>query len=283
MALEPLPAPVPRRQTTNFIERTLVDISHTLEQSFFAEELSRQRGLLQLLDPRVKILITVLLLVAVSLSHSLLVLLGLYVVALILAAISRIPLGMFIKRVWLLLPFFTGVIALPAFFVTPGPPLVQLPLGLVITRTGAQTALFLLLRVSTSVSFGILLVLTTPWNSLLKALAVLKVPDAFILIFGMTYRYIYLLLHTVNDMFLSRKSRVVGRMNTGDERRVVAASVGSLLGKSLHLSEDVFLAMQSRGFRGHPRTLDTFRMQSHDWVFIVLMVLVAGLAIWLGR
>ena len=61
-----------------------------------------------------------------------------------------------------------------------------------------------------------LLVLTTPWNTLLKALSVLRVPDGFILILGMTYRYIYLLLTTLDDMLLSRKSRVVGRM---DERR----------------------------------------------------------------
>jgi len=283
MSFEPLPAPSAQRKRTNFIERTLGEISHTMEQTLFAEELARLKGLLQSLDPRVKILTIVLLLISVSLSRSLWVILALYFVALVLAWLSKIPMDFFIKRVWLLLPFFTGMIALPAFFVTPGPTLVQLPLGLVITRTGAQTALFLLLRVSTSVSFGILLVLTTPWNSLLKAMNVLKIPDAFILIFGMTYRYIYLLLHTVNDMFLSRKSRVVGHMNSGDERKIIAASAGALLGKSLHLSEDVFLAMQSRGFRGHPRTLDTFQMHTRDWVFIASIVLVAVIAIWLGR
>jgi cobalt/nickel transport system permease protein len=84
-------------------------------------------------------------------------------------------------------------------------------------------------------------------------------------------------------MFLSRKSRVVGRLRSGDDRRIIAASMGALLGKSLHLSEDVFLAMQSRGFRGHPRTLDTFKMQAHDWLFIATLMVVAGFAIWWGR
>jgi len=265
------------------IERTLADITNTLEQSLFAEEIARRRGLLQALDPRVKVVSIILLLIAVSLSRSLAVIVGLYFITLVLAWLSSVPMGFFVKRVWLFMPFFTGIIAIPAFFITPGPPLVYLPLGLVITRTGALTALFLLLRVSTSVSLAVLLVLTTPWNSVLKALGVLHVPDVFVLILGMTFRYIYLLLHTTNDMLLSRKSRIVGQLNGADERRLIAASAGTLLSKSLHLSGEVYLAMQSRGFQDYPRTMDTFKMRMGDWAWGAAMVLIAGLAIWLGR
>ena len=84
-------------------------------------------------------------------------------------------------------------------------------------------------------------------------------------------------------MFLSRQSRVVGRMSTADERRVLAASAGALLGKSLHLSSEVYLAMQSRGFRGHPRTIDTFKMRALDWGWGAAILLVVALAVWLGK
>jgi len=275
--------PAHSHKRNGFIERTLSDISHTFEQSVFAEELARQPGLLQAIDPRVKVLSLIALLIAVGLSRNLPVIVGLYGVALILARLSLVPMGFFVKRVWLFMPFFTGVIALPALFITPGPPLVQLPFGLVITQTGAQTALFLLMRVSTSVSLGILLILTTQWNTLLKALGVLRIPDVFVLILGMTYRYIYLLLHTTNDMFLSRKSRVVGRLSSAEERRIIAASAGTLLSKSLHLSSEVYLAMQSRGFRNTPRTMDTFKMRGSDWVASGIVAGIVLVAIWLGR
>lgn len=275
------PAHAPKRN--GFIERTLSDISHTFEQSLFAEEIARRPGLLQSIDPRVKVLSLLALLIAVGLSRNLPVIVGLYSVALILARLSFVPMGFFVKRVWLFMPFFTGIIALPALFITPGPALAQLPFGLVITRTGAQTALFLLMRVSTSVSLGILLILTTPWNTVLKALGILRVPDVFVLILGMTYRYIYLLLHTANDMFLSRQSRVVGRLSGAEERRIIAASAGALLSKSLHLSGEVYLAMQSRGFRGYPRTMDTFKMRWSDWAASGIVTLISVVAIWLGR
>ena len=268
---------------SSFVERTLVDINHTLEQSVFAERTARGPGLLQELDPRLKILSTLLVLLAVSFSRNLPVILALYFLTLGLAFFSRIPLAFFVKRVWLLIPFFTGVIALPALFITPGPVLMNLPLGLVITKTGLTTAMFLLLRVGTSVSLAVLLVLTTPWNSVLKALGVLRVPAVIILILGMTYRYIHLLLHLTNDMFLSRKSRLLRRMTGPEERRLIAATSGTLLNKSLQVSSDVYLAMQSRGFRYYPRTRDTFKMRKIDWLAGSLVVLTVATAIWLGK
>jgi cobalt ECF transporter T component CbiQ len=268
---------------SGILERTLSDLTNALEQSIFAENISRRAGLLQALDPRVKVVSILALLISTSLSRNLAVLLCLYLLTLFLAWRSSISVSFFIKRVWLFMPFFTGLIALPALFITPGPPLAFLPLGLVITKTGFQTVLFLLLRVSTSVSFGVLLILTTPWPTLLKALNVLRVPDGFLLILGMTYRYLFLLLLLTEDMFLSRKSRIVGRQSSAEGRRVVAASAGTLLGKSLDLSSEVYLAMQSRGYRGQSRTLNVFQMQTIDWIMGSGIILLAALAVWLGR
>jgi cobalt/nickel transport system permease protein len=272
----------PKRRS-GFIERTLVDINSTLEQSIFAESIARRRGLLQALDPRLKVIALVVLLLAVSLSHQLAVIAGLYLGTLLLAGLSAVSPGFFVKRVWGFVLAFTGLVALPAIFITPGPALAQLPFGWAITQTGMQTALFLILRVGTSVSFAVLFVLTTPWNSLLKALGVLRVPDVIVLTLGMTYRYIHLLLHLSADMFLSRQSRVLRRLSSAEERRLLAATSGALLGKSLQISSEVYLAMESRGFRGYPRTLDRFRFRRVDWAAALLTLLVATAAIWAGR
>lgn len=269
------------------LERTLANITGSLEATLFAEDLARREGFLQALEPRVKIVTFLALLLAVGLSRSLLIIAGLYIFALALAWRSTVPLGFFVKRVWLFMPFFTGIIAMPAIFdfITPGTVVLTLwaTPRIAITEQGLRTAVFLLLRVGTSVSLAVLLMLTTPWNALLKALSVLRVPRVFILILGMTHRYIYLLLHTANDMFLARKSRVVGRMPPADQRRMLTATMGTLLDKSYHLSNEVYLAMLSRGFRGQPRVLETFRMGARDWIWGGVMVVVAGMAIWLGR
>ena len=273
----------PSRKRSSILEHTLHNISETLERGLFAEEISRQPGFLQSLDARVKFISVLAMLIGVSLSRSLWVIGAIYLLALLLAWRSAIPADYFIKRVWLALPFFTGLVALPALFITPGPTLLELPLGLAITKTGLMTALFLLMRVSTSVSLTLLLILTTPWNTVLSALSVLHIPDVFILILGMTYRYIFLLLHTANDMFLSRQSRVVGHLSSEESRRVIAATSATLLSKSFDLSGDVYLAMQSRGFRGTAVTVKPFDMKARDWIWLIFFLTISVLAVLFGR
>jgi len=259
---------------SSVLARSLREISERLERSLVAEEISRRRGWLQSLDTRVKLVTLLALILAVSLTHNLAVLAGLYLLTLVLAWASAIGVVYFIKRVWLALLFFTGIVALPALFLTPGAPLWRLPLGLVVTRTGAMTTLFLLLRVGASVSLALLLVLTTPWAALLRALTVLRVPDVVVLVLGMTYRYIYVLLRLTNDMFLSRQSRVLGRLSTRQERSIEAAIAGTLLARSLHMSGEVYLAMQSRGFRGYAHTLRPGKITMRDYVWVLTVALV---------
>ena len=279
------------KPTRSFFEKTLGDITGVLEQTLFAEELARENGLLQSLDPRAKLVGALGLLIAVSASHNLLVIAALYGLTLPVAAASRVPMGFYIKRVWMFMPFFTGIVALPALFnvFTPGPPLLTLVdlasprVYLAITQPGVVTAAFLLLRVGASVSIGVLLVLTTRWATLLKAVRVLHVPQAFVLILGMTYRYIYVLLHAANNMFLARKSRTVGRISGGENRRWLAASLGTLFSKSYELSDQVYLAMQSRGFRGEALVMDELIWRGLDWVWRGLFLMVSAVAIWMGR
>lgn len=268
---------------SGFIERTLTDINNTMEQSIFAEKMSRQNGLLQIIDPRIKIIVMIVFLLAVGFSRQLIILAMLYLFTVILAILSAIPLGFYLKRVWGFVLLFTGIIALPALFITPGPVLYSLPLGIALTSTGAQTALFLLLRVGTSVSFTVLIILSTPWNSLLKAMGVLHIPDVIVLVLGMTYRYIHLFLHMIDEMFLSRKSRTLRRLSGAEGRHLIAETTGNLLGKSLQLSSEVYLAMESRGYRGYPKTMDLFQVSWFDWCFIIVMGIVTGVSIWFGR
>jgi len=280
-----------RQSTRGFFEKTFNDITSVLEQTLFAEAIARQPGLLQSLDPRAKLIGGLALLIAISASQTLWVILVLYLLTLPMAYASHVPMGFFLKRVWVLMPFFTGIVALPALFspFSPGTPLITLidsatpKIFLAITQPGVITAAFLLLRVGASVSLAVLLVLTTRWAMLLKAMRILRVPQAFVLILGMTYRYIYVLLHAANNMFLARQSRVVGRVSGAEHRRWLAASMGVLLSKSYTLSDEVYLAMQSRGFRGEARVMEAITWHARDGAWLGVFIAVALGALWLGR
>jgi cobalt/nickel transport system permease protein len=276
------------RRKGSFVEKTLSGTAGLLRQVMFSEDVAGRQGALQRLDPRVKAIGLLVLLVAVGLVHHVTVLIGAYAFTLVLAAISGLPLGFFIKRVWLFVPIFTGIVVLPATLsiVTPGHVVLTLwhwhgtPQGF--TAQGLTTAALVVCRVATSVSLVVLLTLTTPWTRLLAALRALGIPRIFILIIGMAYRYIFLLLATVTEMYEARKARTVSATaHDRSARRFLAASAGALFGKAHHLSEEVHMAMIARGYRGNARTLQTFRLAAVDGLAAVVVV-AAAVAIYGG-
>ena len=117
----------------------------------------------------------------------------------------------------------------------------------------------------------------------LKALRIFRVPVVFVVVLGMTSRYILLLVETAHEMFESRQSRTVGQLTSGDRRRMAVASAGVLLGRTLQLGGDVYLAMQARGFRGEVYLLDDFRMTAADWLALAAFAGLAAAAVWAGR
>jgi cobalt/nickel transport system permease protein len=272
-----------KRKKGSFVEKTLAGGAGVLRQAMFSDDVARGGGLLQRLDPRVKMVSLLALLVVAALVRHVPVLVAMYAVTLGLAAASGLPLGFFVKRVWLFIPVFTGIVVLPATFsfITPGQVVVPLwhwhghPVGL--TRQGLVSAGLIVARVATSISLVVLLTLTTPWTRLLAALRALAVPRIFILVVGMAYRYLFLLLSSVTDMFQARKARtVVAEVDVAAGRRFVSAAAGTLFGKSYTLSEEVHQAMVARGYRGNARTLERFTPAAIDAAWAVACL---GLAI----
>ena len=256
-------------------------MTEAIERAVYTEEYARKDGLLQRVDPRAKVVVFVLAIVTVGLGRALPVLLALYLLTVVMALLSSLSVGFFVKRVLIGVPLFAGIVAVPALFLIHGHPLVSFDVGpvhLSISDNGLMSMAIFVTRVAASVSLAILLVVTTQWADLLKALRVLRVPSVFIVVIGMTYRYIFLFLQSVENLFLARASRTVGKANEGEQRRWIGASMGTLIGKSLKTSSDVYLAMVARGFTGESRTISEFQMREEDWLFVSVSVVLLALA-----
>ncbi len=266
------------------LQSTLTGFTRTLGRAIVSEQTARRRGLLQSLDARVRLVGLFSLVLAVVLSRRLSVIGAVFALAVIIALFSGVSLGTLLKRVWLVVLAFTGLIALPALFVTPGTAIWTSGGGRVqITAQGLTSAVLLIARVETAVTLTTLLVLCTPWMQVLRALRALHVPQVVVVMLAMTHRYIFLLTETAGQMLESRQSRMVGRLPAGERRRMMANSAGALLGKSMDLSNEVYLAMQARGFRGEFRTLSPLRMNAMDFAGLAAFLVAASAAVWVGR
>ena len=269
-----------------WIEQTLGGITASIEHAIFTEQHARTDGWLQRRDPRAKLGMFLALVLAASLTASVAILVGLYALTLAAARASRVPFSFFVKRVWLGIPFFAGIVVIPAIFMVPGPRLFDLamgPLHLAPSAPGAAGAVLFVARVGVSVSLAVLLVMTTPWADILKSLRSLRVPQVFVLVLSMTYRYIFLFLHTANGILLARKSRVVARTTGGEQRRWISGTMGNLMSRAFKMSNDVYAAMLARGFSGEMRARAFRRMRTADWAALGGVAAIAALAVLGGR
>lgn len=271
------------------VEKTLRGFSSFFARAIFREETARRPGLLQRIDPRARLLSTLLFLVSVSFARSIgsLLLHALLPAAAILLA--RIRPREFLGAGFLFALLFSLLMAAPATLNlfhdgTVLYPLLRLeedfslgpfhsPEVIGITREGLLTAATFLLRVLSSVSAVLCLTLSTRWVDLLRSLRFLRLPSLFLQVVGMTVRYTHTLFRSSEDAHLGRKSRTVG----GSPRSSRQAWIGSRLAhtweRSLHLMEEVSAAMAARGFRGEARFPRGSWFGPAEWVLFLVVVL----------
>jgi cobalt/nickel transport system permease protein len=269
---------------SSFIESTIRGFTRAVSASLLSERTANQPGFLQHFDPRVRVVGLLALVLAVVLCRKVEVVALLLLVASSIAVASGISLLLLAKRVWLVILAFTGLIALPALFITPGQPLLMLPAtDVTISAQGLYSAILLIVRAETAATLTTTLVLCTPWAHLLRALRFLRLPGEVVAMLAMTHRYVFLLVETANQMFESRQSRTVGVLPRTEQRKMAARTAGVLLSKSMDLSQEVYLAMLSRGFRGETRLLTQFRLTARDYIGLTAFTFTGCLAVWIGR
>lgn len=271
------------------------------QKTLASEALAQQPGLWQSLHPAAQVLAVLGLLLAVGLSRNLLLLAGLGLVGLALGWASRVSLRL-LAAVTVGAALLAGILALPALFnwVRPGAPLWfvhhfgppgsdavvllfwRVPAELWVTRQGLLGAAFLAGRAGVSALLAAGLVAASGVPAFLEALRMLRVPELFVSVLALAYRYIFILLAVAQELLVARQARTVGRMPRKLAFPFFFSALGTLWLRSWLLSEEVFQAMLARGgvpgqFRA-PRACAP-RWKLRDWAALAGAVLAVILAV----
>jgi cobalt/nickel transport system permease protein len=205
-------------------------------------------------DPRVKLVATIAFVVALSFLKEILALLIALAFIAVLVMISRIPIRHFSRVFSISLPFIAVA-----------------SIGLSLT-SGAVPALAMALRIATSVMVLLLLVTTTPFFDMLKALRWFRVPYVFCSLLLLTYRYIFVMVEELELMNMARRSRgfsLKGSLLSMDVFKTLSFTAGMVLVRSHERSRKIYDGLLARGFRGEIRTLRPPRARPRDAVYIV--------------
>ncbi|HWP95668.1 MAG TPA: cobalt ECF transporter T component CbiQ [Syntrophomonadaceae bacterium] len=273
------------------MSKTVHDIQEVLAEDLRNEHFASCEGLLQKLDPRVKLLGAILLIIVAGWSRSIPALIFLAILPVALMWASSLPVWNLEKRIWGFIPLMTLLAAIPGIFsfFNPGLPILEVyhnPQGIAfwglhisgpiyISKQGIMAAMFLFLRVGVSLSIGSLLILTTPVARLLKSIRVLRVPVLLVMTIEMSYRYVILLLGSSLEMYEARKMRTVGSMSAKTQRELAGSSMAALFARSMALSEEVYQSMAARGYTGEAVSIDPLAWRKLDIISLTIIIVLA--------
>ena len=272
---------------SGFIEKTIYEIVLFFRESIYNEETAALNGFLQKCDPRAKLITALLLLISSLLSKSPLQLAIIYSFVLFAFLFSSVSWNFYLKRIFII-PLFSFIIVIPAFFsfVTPGKSLIVFhffSFSFSITEQGISTGLIFFMRVLTSVSTIILLILTTRSHVLLKVLRIFGVPHLFVMVFGMAFRYIFLLLDIIHKTYLAIKSRTGFVKSLQNGNYIAGVTIAGIWLKSYQLQNQVYNAMLSRGFTSEPVVDFNFRIKTIDILIVIISISILTGTIWLNQ
>jgi cobalt/nickel transport system permease protein len=200
--------------------------------------------------------------------------------ALILSAtvLSELGIRFVLARASLALPFVLA--ALPVIFTTSGAAFFSLPLGawtLTATAEGLARFVSIALKSWLSVQAAILLVSSTPFPELLQAMRAVGIPRLLVAMFGLMWRYLFVLVDEALRLMRARSARSGAN---GDAKkvggslawraRVTGGMAGNLFLRGIERSDRIYVAMLSRGYNGEIRALPLAALTGGGWLALAL-------------
>lgn len=278
------------RRVKPFVDRAIQGLARLVRSTYVQWDLCSRRGLLQALDPRVKLLFLVACVVLVSLKKEPSAQGLLAALLLLLALLSRVSLPALYGRVLALGLVFGLLVSLPSALsiFTPGEVVVPIlappqdgrilwfsargEIGL--TREGLLGVATLTSRVVNSLSVTFLVLYTTSFTEIVRGLKLFRVPDAMVMVILLTYKHLFVLVRLVEEMHLARKARLAGEDSRSDISRWAAGRMSMLFLRTQMRCEDINKGMLARGFSGSIEVSGLRRLSSRD----LLAGAVLGLA-----
>jgi cobalt/nickel transport system permease protein len=260
----------------------------------FLDPYRPRRSPIHQLDPRVKLVLVLAFILTTALAPMGAWPVYILLLALILAVVLLSELGVsyVLKRAALAAPFVLA--AAPLLFTTAGQPLVALPMGLTITLEGLERVASIAIKAWISVLAAIVLAASTSFPDLLVAMRAIRLPRLLVALFGLMWRYLFVLADEALRLLRARTARSgisdqPGLRSGGSviwRGRVAGGLAGNLFLRGFERSDRIYMAMVSRGYDGEVRSLPLPAIQRWHWLVLAIglgfLALLLAAAFFLG-
>lgn len=219
---------------------------------------------IQRLDPRAKVLVTLVFIISIISfnRYELAALLPFIVFPIAMARLSGIPMLHIVKKITIIIPLVLVIGIFNPLFDRE----VILKLGVLDISAGWISLASIVVRSALTVGAAFILIGTTGFTSVCQALERMGMPQVFSAQLLFLYRYIFVLNDESSRMVRARELRSFG--NKGSDIRSFCSMTGHLLLRTWQRAEYIHMAMLARGFVGrfHSHRSSSFGMPEFKFV-----------------
>ena len=274
----------------SFLEKTVLNSAKTIKSIYLQAENAAIGNSIQKIHPSVKLVSLIYLSVVISLVSNLYAQILASVFIFLLFIIARLRIFQVYRKIFFLAFIFGFMVVLPASLnvITPGKIIFNLvefnkpshfwiyniPQNIGFTESGFQVVALVFLRVLNSVSFAMLIVFTTPFPSFIKSFKIIGVPDTFLMIISLAYKYIFILSRTIEETYFALKSRLSGNIKSNNIRKLIGGRIFFIFKRSMIIYENTYYAMVSRGYHGKVKLHSQNHFTYIDLVALFIIVAV---------
>ncbi len=287
-----------KRSKFTFIDKTILNSAKALKSIYLQAENAARDNIIHNISPHIKLFSLIYMAVIISIVNSIMAQLIITAAIFLLYLTARLKIAEIYRKIFLLAFIFGFLVVFPASLnvITPGEIIFNLasfsrpvhfliysiPQEIGFTVQGLEVVALVFLRVLNSVSFALLIVFTTSFPKFIKSFRILGVPDTFLMIISLAYKYIFILARTIEESYFAFKSRLSGNIESSSIRRLVSGRIFFTFRRSMIIYENTYHAMVSRGYRGQVILYSRNRFTFRDFLalFIVLAFGIVIILIW---
>jgi cobalt/nickel transport system permease protein len=280
------------RAKLSFLDKTIINSSKAVKSIYLQAENAARNNFIQEVNPKVKFISLIYMSVVVSVVNNPVAQILISSFIFLSYMIARLNILEVYRKIFFLAFIFGFLVVLPASLniITPGKIvfsiikfnkpshflIYNIPQNIGFTTNGIQVVSLVFLRVLNSVAFALLVVFTTPFPTFLKSFKMIGVPDTFLMIMSLAYKYIFILSRTIEETYFAFKSRLSGNIRNSNIRRLIGGRIFYIFKRSMIIYEDTYQAMVSRGYSGKVVLHSQNHFTIKD-VIVLVFIVISGI------
>ena len=241
---------IPSIQKNTFINKSILSILSVLTKFKYNKDYGLNRFGINTIS---KLISAILLIILVSLSRSLGFLIIIDVYLLLIMSLLKTEEIKHIIKMAVGITIFTSIILLPSMFMG-----------------NKSNSMLIVIKTLTTVTIVNITSSVSKWNDITKTLKLLFIPDIFILVLDITMKYIVILGEFSLNMLYALKLRSVGRSK--NKSTSLSGILGTMFIKSKEMAEEMYGAMECRGFTGEYKLHSKYRFRLNDLICIIINI-----------